>query len=98
MEDTLVVLKLELLRDDIVSYTLNSILYKHKDWRLFYTNGYAHDSNLMHSVIQNVTGFFKKLEYSEENIERMQQLLLSKRDTLVSPALVREMCKFYRLI
>ena len=98
MEDTLVVLKLELLRDDIVSYTLNSILYKHKDWRLLYTNGYAHDSNLMHSVIQNVTGFFKKLEYSEENIERMQQLLLSKRDTLVSPALVREMCKFYRLI
>jgi hypothetical protein len=58
VEDTLTVLKMELLRDDIVEYTLNSILNKHKDWKLFYTRGYAHDSNLMHSIIQYVTGFF----------------------------------------
>jgi hypothetical protein len=98
VEDTLSVLKLELLRDDIVEYTLNSILNKHKNWKLFYTKGYAHDSNLMHCIIEYVTGFFKTQEYSMENVEKLQHLLLNKRDTLVSPSLVREMCKFYRLI
>ena len=109
VEDTLTVLKLELLRDDIVEYTLNSILNKHKDWKLFYTQGYAHDSNHMpqgyahdnnhmHSMIQNVTGFFKNKEYSTENVEKFQHFILEKRRTLVSPSLVREMLKFYRII
>ena len=98
VKDTLQVLKLELFRDDIVEYTLNSHLYKHKNWKLFYTNGFAHDSALMHRVIQTVTGFFKNMEYSDENVEKIQQLLLSKTNTLVSPQLVKEMCKLYRLI
>jgi hypothetical protein len=98
VEDTLTVLKMTLLRDDVVEYTLNSILNKHKNWKLFYTLGYAHDSNLMHSIIQNVTGFFKNKEYSTENVEKLQHFILEKRQTLVSPSLVREMCKFYRVI
>ena len=98
VEDTLTVLKMTLLRDDIVEYTLNNILNKHKDWKLFYTQGYAHDSNHMHSIIQNVTGFFKNKEYSTENVEKFQHFILEKRRTLVSPSLVREMCKFYRII
>jgi hypothetical protein len=100
VEDTLVVLKLELLRDGIVEFTLNSLFNKqgNRNWRLFYSKGYAYDGNLMHTVIQYVMGFFKTKEYTIENVEKLQHLLLNKRDTLVSPSLVREMCKFYRLI
>jgi hypothetical protein len=99
VEDTLTVLKMTMFRDDIVEYTLNNILNKHKDWKLVYTpQGHAHDIDSMHSIIQNVTGFFKNKEYSTENVEKFQHFILEKRRTLVSPSLVREMLKFYRII
>jgi hypothetical protein len=102
VEDTLTVLKMSMMRDNIVEFTLNSILNKHKDWKLFNTPQgtleYDIDSSHMHSIIQNVTGVFRNMEYTPENVERFQHFILKKRKTLVSPSLVREMLKFYRII
>jgi hypothetical protein len=101
VEDTLTVLKMTMMRDNIVEYTLGSIFNKHKNWKLVYTpQGPEHDidSSHMHSIVQNVTGFFKNIECTPENVERFQHFILKKRQTLVSPSLVREMLKFYRII
>ena len=89
------------MRDNVVEYTLNSILNKHKNWKLVDTpQGREHDrdSSHMHSIVQNVTGFFTKMDYTSENVEKFQHFILGKRQTLVSPSLVREMLKFYRII
>ena len=101
VQDTLQVIKLTMMRDDVVKYTLNSIFNKHKNWKLVYTpQGPERDinSNHMHSIVQNVTGFFKNIECTSENIERFQHFILKKRQTLVSPSLVWEMLKFYKII
>jgi predicted DNA-binding protein (UPF0278 family) len=100
-QDTLEVLKVTMLRDDVVKYTLNSIFNKHKNWKLVYTSQGPErniDSCHMHSIVQNVTGFFKNTECTPENIERFQHFIVKKKQTLVSPSLVWEMLKFYKII
>ena len=102
VQDTLTVIKMSMMRDTVVEFTLNSIFNKHKDWKLFDTAqgtlDYDIDRCHMHNVIQDVTGVFRNMEYTLETVERFQHFLLKKRKTLVSPLLVREMLKFYRII
>ena len=102
VEDTVSIMKLELARDELTQYKLNSPFNKHhKNWKLFYCDGArAYEENIMQSVIQSITGYFHTREYSMEGVEKLQQLLLRKTTlgVLVSPYVIKEICKLFRII
>jgi hypothetical protein len=54
----------------------------------------------MQSVIQDITGYFYTRAYSMESVEKLQQLLLRKTTlgVLVSPYVIKEICKLFRII
>jgi hypothetical protein len=61
-----------------------------------------YENDLMSSLIHYVTGYFTTWEYSLSNIAKFQKMVLDNLDersgVLVSPYVIREMCKLYRII
>jgi hypothetical protein len=58
--------------------------------------------DIMRSLIHYVTGYFNSCEYSSSNVEKLQLKILNELDgrsgVLVSPYVIRDMCKFYSII
>jgi hypothetical protein len=81
VEDTVSIMKMELARDELTQYKLNSPFNKHhKKWKLFYCDGArAYEENIMQSVIQSITGYFHTREYSMEEKEKKKKTPTRKR-------------------
>jgi hypothetical protein len=69
---------------------------------LFYCDGTASDTNLMQDIIHFITGYFNTKEYSMEGVEKLQHLILKEEGrtfgVLVSPYVIKEICKLFRII
>ena len=91
----------------IVEYVLNSP-YSGKKWNCDYALVYPHRDisynsiTVIDSLIHYVTSYFNIHEYSSSNVERLQLNILNDLDeregTLVSPYVIRDVCKLYRII
>jgi hypothetical protein len=113
-EDTVYINGMRVGRKQIVEYALNSPYSGKKcKWRYesygdvrAYLSERAfesvHSINVIDSLIHYVTGYFDTYEYSSINVERLQLDILNDLDersgTLVSPYVIREVCKLYRII
>ena len=104
VEDTVSIMKMEVASDELTQYKLNSPFNKqHKKWKLFYCDGAnAYEENIMQSVIQDITGYFHTRAYSMEGVEKLQHLILREEGrtfgVLVSPYVIKEICKLFRII
>jgi hypothetical protein len=100
-EDGLNLIGMHVGRKRLVEYVLNSS-YSLKKYFLVASVYSPMDKSIMDSLIHNVTGYFNTNEYSIENVEKLQLNILNNLDersgTLVSPYVIREMCKLYRII
>ena len=103
-EDTVYINGMQVGRKLIVEYVLNSP-YSSEKCKCGYDSVYpVRDGsiNVIHSLIHYVTSYFNTYEYSSSNVERLQLDILNNLDeregTLVSPYVIREVCKLYRII
>jgi hypothetical protein len=103
-EDTVYINGMRVGRKLIVEYVLNSP-YSSKKCKCDYDSVYAvrdNSINVIDSLIHYVTSYFNTYEYSSSNVERLQLDILNDLDersgTLVSPYVIREVCKLYRII
>jgi hypothetical protein len=103
-QDGVYIMKMELDRDEVTQYKLYSPFSNgmHKKWKLFYCDGTASDTNLMQDIIHFITGYFNTKEYSMEGVEKLQHLILKEEGrtfgVLVSPYVIKEICKLFRII
>ena len=94
-------MKMELAHDEITEYKLNSPYNNMYHKKLICCDGgYAYEENIMNVVVQRTTKYFHYGEYSMKKVEKLQHLLLSSWlvGVLVSPYVIREICKLYRII
>ena len=106
-EDTVYINGMRIGSKPIVEYVLNSP-YSSKKWKCDYDSVYPvrdifyNSINVIDSLIHYVTGYFNTYEYSSSNVERLQLDILNNLDgregTLVSPYVIRDVCKLYRII
>jgi hypothetical protein len=101
-EDTLRINGMLVGRKQLIEYELNSP-YSLKKYKSQCISPYTpEDKYIMESLVHYVTGYFNTYEYSSSNVERLQLKILNNLDErlgiLVSPYVIREMCKFYRII
>ena len=101
-EDTLRINGMQCGITQLIEYELNS-LYSLKKYKSRCISPYAPgDKYIMESLVHYVTGYFNTYEYSSSNVEKLQLKILNDLDErsgiLVSPYVIREMCKFYRII
>ena len=97
-EDTLYICGMEVARKEFIEYKLNTS-YSFK--KLYECIGFPvqYEDDLMSSLIHYVKGYFTAYEYSLSNIEKFQTMVLHNlTSVLVSPYVIREMCKLYRII
>ena len=93
-------------RKELLEYKLNSRYSIKKYGNLCECispgNVTAHTVDMMRSLIHYVTGYFNSCEYSSSNVEKLQLKILNDLDgrsgVLVSPYVIRDMCKFYSII
>jgi hypothetical protein len=104
-EDTVYISGMEVGRKELIEYKLNS----HYSFKKLYEcrsyapgRGLQYENALIESLIHYVTGYFTTCEYSLSNIEKFQLKVLDNLDersgVLVSPYVIREMCRLYRII
>jgi hypothetical protein len=101
-EDTLRINGMLVGRKQLIEYELNSH-YSLKKYKSQCISPYTpEDKYIMESLVHYVTAYFNTYEYSSSNVERLQLKILNDLDErsgiLVSPYVIREMCKFYRII
>jgi hypothetical protein len=101
-EDTLRINGMLVGRKQSIEYVLNSP-YSLKKYKCQCISAYSPvDKYIMESLVHYVTSYFNTYEYSSSNVEKLQLNILNDLDersgTLVSPYVIREMCKFYRII
>ena len=100
-EDTLYISGMEVARKELIEYKLNTP-YSFKKVYECIGHPVHYENDLMSSLIHYVTGYFTACEYSLSNIEKFQKMVLDNLDersgVLVSPYVIREMCKLYRII
>jgi hypothetical protein len=102
-EDTLRINGMIVGRKELIEYKLNSgySSYK-KTYECSTTRATAATATIMMSLIRYVTGYFATCEYSHSNVEKLQLKVLNGLDefsgVLVSPYVIRDMCRFYRII
>ena len=110
-EDTLRINGIIAGRKELIEYVLNSP-YSLKKYNSYCISPYALlDKYIMENLVHSVMSYFNTREYSASNVERLQLKILNdldehipgtlvspRRGTLVSPYVIREICKFYRII
>ena len=100
-EDTLYISGMEVARKELIEYKLNTP-YSFKKVYECIGHPVQYENDLMSSLIHYVTGYFTTCEYSLSNIEKFQKMVLDnlneRSGVLVSPYVIREMCKLYRII
>ena len=89
-------------RKPLVEYVLNSP-YGFREKNIEYMTVYTdRDKSIMESLAHYVLGYFNTRDYSSSNVERLQLNILKDLDErsgiLVSPYVIKEMCKLYRII
>ena len=88
-------------RKRIVEYLLNSP-YSNKKCCLYDSDYPVRDDSIqvIDNLIDYVKRYFSTHEYSVSTVERLQLDIFNDLDvgTLVSPYVIREMCKLYRII
>jgi hypothetical protein len=101
IEDTVHINGMLVGRKLLVEYVLNSP-YSLKKYIVYNSVYTPMDKSIMESLIHYVTSYFNTYEYSSSNVERLQLNILNDLDErsgiLVSPYVIREMCKLYRII
>jgi hypothetical protein len=104
-EDTVYINGMRVGRKQIVEYVLNSP-YSSKKFKWGYERygglSELYSINVIDSLIHCVTSYFNTYDYSSSNVERLQLDILNDLDEssgiLVSPYVIREVCKLYRII
>jgi hypothetical protein len=100
-EDTVYISGMEVGRKETIEYKLNSH-YRFYECMSYGSRGRQDVHDLIESLIHNVTGYFTTCEYSHSNIEKLQLKVLNDLDersgVLVSPYVIRDICKLYRII
>jgi hypothetical protein len=100
IEDTLRINGMIVGRKELTEYKLNSAYSSHKKTYECSTP-YLHTTVMM-SLIRYVTRYFATREYSHSNVEKLQLKVLNGLEefsgVLVSPYVIRDMCRFYRII
>jgi hypothetical protein len=103
-EDTLRINGMLVGRKELIEYELNSrySLKKSNACECISPHATAATVDIMMSLVHYVTGYFNAYEYSSSNVEKLQLKILNDLDersgVLVSPYVIRDMCRFYRII
>jgi hypothetical protein len=101
-EDTLCINGMIVGRKELIEYKLNSSYSHKKTYECISPRATAAAATVMMSLIRYVTGYFATCEYSHSNVEKLQLKVLNGLDersgVLVSPYVIRDMCRFYRII
>ena len=102
IEDTLRINGMIVGRKELTEYKLNSSYRFKKTYECSTPRATAATATIMMSLIRYVTRYFATWEYSHSNVEKLQLKILNGLDefsgVLVSPYVIRDMCRFYRII